>query len=724
MASATMAIAQTDPVGGRGEPVELILVDMPLGDIVKAIADRTGNDYVYEPPLPGRMTVAVPSRVSRQEATEILNAALLIKGFVALPIAPNRFAISRWEKMSGSAPYTTRALDLGAEGAITTRIQLRHADPESVARALRPLLQDKGEAIPHAPSGSIILAGTENRIARLIGIARQLDLAAEESMIVIRLRYREAAEVRDQLSTLVTRNAGAGSRKAELDAIVDERTNALFLTGSPSELKQLREWIEIMDVPAAGNGEIHVVHLVHQNPEEFASLLESQSQTQGSSVAGAQTAVDAGPLIGKHYSVTPYKATRSIVVRSDRTTFESIRYLIGKLDREPRMIRVDVNIYEIVTDGTLALGAGGVIPAIEPKQFDDLGLVALVNPGLLDIPDVFPGLNFGGSPVQTAATPTFQVQGESTVIPIFDESGRQVTDGNGIPQVVLVPGLGITMFSQDVSTEIEIVQRPSLMIEVGKEAELFVGDNIPIPVGSNNDIFSQFAPTIGVTIERVDVGVNLRLKPVVASDEHVRLELNLELDLVRGAASPELGPILANRKVETTFDTGFGQRMIIAGMNNESKVKAETRIPFLSAIPFFGQFFTATLDSLRRNYVIYSVDAYPVPSSEEQQAQTEAMARAAKRLDTGLEAQAGAQYAIRVASYYTRAAAEAVESELDVHPWKTTILRRERKQSDRFDLFVLGLPRMSDVALTAVALEREGFRPGILTLTRNVTSVR
>lgn len=719
-----MAIAQTDPVEDRGAPVELILVDMPLGDVVKAIADRTGNDYVYEPPLPGRMTVAVPSRVSRQEATEILNAALLIKGFVALPIAPNRFAISRWEKMSGSAPYTTRALDLGAEGAITTRIQLRHADPESVARALRPLLQDRGEAIPHAPSGSIILAGTENRIARLIGIARQLDLAAEESMIAIRLRYREAAGVRDQLSALVTRNAGAGSRKTELDAIVDERTNALLLTGSASELKQLREWIEIMDLPAAGNGEIHVVQLVHQNPEELASLLESQSQTQGSGVSGAQTDVDAGPLIGKHYSVTPYKATRSIVVRSDRTTFESLRYLIGKLDRQPRMIRVDVNIYEIVTDGTLALGAGGVIPAIEPKQFDDLGLVAVVNPGLLNIPDVFPGLNFGGSPVQTAATPSFQVQGESTVIPIFDSAGRQVTDGRGIPQFVEVPGLGIVMFSQEVSTEIEIVQRPSLMIEVGKEAELFVGDNIPIPVGSNSDLTSQFAPTIGVTIQRVDVGVNLRLKPVVASDEHVRLELNLELNSVRGATSPELGPILTNRKVETTFDTGFGQRMIIAGLNSESKAKIETRIPFLSAIPFFGQFFTATLDSLRRNYVIYSVEAYPVPSSEEQQAQTEAMARAAKRLDTGIEAQAGAQYAIRVASYYTRAAAEAVESELDVRPWKTTIHRREKKESDRFDLFVLGLPRMSDVALTAVALEREGFRPEILTLTRNATPVR
>jgi len=722
MVSATMAVAQIDPVEDRGEPVELILVDMPLGDVVKAIADRTGNEYVYEPPLPGRMTVAVPSRVSRQEATEILNAALLIKGFVALPIAPNRFVISRWEKMSGSAPYKTSALDPEAEGAITTRIHLRHADPEAVARTIRPLLQDKGEAIPLPQSGSIILAGTENRIARLIGIARQLDLAAEESMIVIRLRYREAGEVRDQLSALVTKTAGDGSREAELDAIVDERTNALILTGSASQLDQLREWIDIMDVPAAGDGELHVVHLVHQNPEDLARLLEGQSQSPG--VSGTQTDVDAGPLIGKDYSITPYKATRSIVVRADRTTFESLRYLIGKLDREPKMIRVDVNIYEIVTDGTLALGAGAVIPAIEPKQFDDLGLVVLLNPGLLDIPDVIPGLNFGGSPVQNSATPIVQVQGESVLIPILDASGRPVTDANGLPQVVIVPGLGITMFSQEVSTEIEIVQRPSLVIEVGKEAELFIGDNIPIPVGSNSGLTSQFAPTIGVTIQRVDVGVKLRLKPVVATDEHVRLELNLQLDLVRGAISPELGPILANRVVETTFDTGFGQRMIIAGLNSELKSKAEVRIPFLSAIPFFGQFFTATLDSLRRNYVIYAVEAYPVPSSEEQQAQTEAMRRAKKRLETGIEAQVGAQYAIRVASYYTRAAAEAVESELDVRPWKTTIRRREQKESDRFDLFVLGLPRMSDVALTTVTLEREGFRPEIMTLTRNTNPVR
>ncbi len=32
----------------------------PLDEVVHAIAERTGADYVFEPPLPGRVTIAVP----------------------------------------------------------------------------------------------------------------------------------------------------------------------------------------------------------------------------------------------------------------------------------------------------------------------------------------------------------------------------------------------------------------------------------------------------------------------------------------------------------------------------------------------------------------------------------------------------------------------------------------------------------------------------------------
>ncbi|MBW2294507.1 MAG: hypothetical protein JRG94_19680, partial [Deltaproteobacteria bacterium] len=123
--SAAVAFAQPSglPVS-EDDSLELIMDQAPLDEVVHAIAERTGAGYLFEAPLPGRVTIAVPARVSAAEATEILHAALLLKGFVALPIAPARFKIVRWEKMAGSAPYTDAPLSPEAERSVTTRIVL------------------------------------------------------------------------------------------------------------------------------------------------------------------------------------------------------------------------------------------------------------------------------------------------------------------------------------------------------------------------------------------------------------------------------------------------------------------------------------------------------------------------------------------------------------------------------------------------------------------------
>ena len=122
-----------EPGAATDNSLVLLMDQAPLDEVVKAIAQRTGNHYVFESPLPGRVTLAIPSRVSAAEATEILNAALLLKGMLAIPIEPGKYKIERWEKMAGSAPYTEASLSKGAEGAVTTRLVLRHADPQLVA---------------------------------------------------------------------------------------------------------------------------------------------------------------------------------------------------------------------------------------------------------------------------------------------------------------------------------------------------------------------------------------------------------------------------------------------------------------------------------------------------------------------------------------------------------------------------------------------------------------
>lgn len=691
----------------------------PLDEVVHAIAERTGADYVFEPPLPGRVTIAVPSRVSAAEATEILHAALLLKGFVALPMAPGRFKIVRWEKMAGSAPFKKAPLSPEAEGSVTTRIVLRYASPETVARTLRPMLQASGQIIPYAPARSLILAGTENRVHRLIGLARLLDSAQHESLIVRRLRYRDASEVNQQLNALLSPTARSSELSTKVEVTLDTRTNALLLSGPSSELDRLREWIDLIDHPVSGSGELHVVHLIHRDPEEIAQLLGALAQT---TTTGSQAAVDSGPLIGEDYTVVAHPPTRSLVIRSDRATFEVLSQLISQLDREQRMVRVDAKIFEISTNGTLGLGAGAVIPIIEPNAIDDTALIALVNPQLLPI--AIPGLDLPGTNLGGLGSPLLQISGEDVIIPLLDSSGQPTLDPDGTPRVVVVPGLGISVIASQIDANIKAVQQPSLTIAVGEEAEIFVGDNIPIPVGSTDGLGAGITPIIRLDIQREDVGTLFRIKPLLSNEGNLRLELYIENQLVRPIGDPATGPILAKRSIDTSFSAGFGKRIIIAGLNSETATTVRTGVPFLSAIPVLGQLFTAKLNVKRKTYFIVTVQAHLLPTTEEKQATTEALARAIARVDPDVGSQPGAKYAVRAATYYRRETAEAALSELDVTPWPTLISRRETDDGERFDLFVVGFRRLSDVAKITITLEEAGLAPEIVTLADGGTTVR
>lgn len=664
----------------------------PLGDVVEAIARRTGNHYIYSPPLPGRVTVAIPSRVSAEEATQILNAVLLLKGMVAIPIGENQHKIVRWEKMASSAPYTEAALSAEAEHSVTTRLVLQHADPIIVARSLQPMLQASGHVIPYPPANSLIFAGTENRIHRLIEIARLMDASFHKTLVVLRLRYRDASEVEAQLEAMLRDRPMSGGRPSTVDLHVDSRTNALILTGQKSEIDELRRWIERIDIPAAGTGELHVVRLIHRDPEDLSKLLSGLGQGGQRAPSGAAAIASAGPLVGRDYTVVAHPETRSLVIRSDRETFGTLAQLISELDREPRMVRVEIKIYEISTEGTLGLGFAGVFPFIDATDTKIYG--AAINPELL--PVQLPGL-----------------------IAVSSEFGAPLVQYSGADAV---PGLGISLFARESSSQVRLLQEPSMTFEVGEESELFVGNTIPIPVGTNNSENLNFGPTLRTTINYEDIGTLIRVKANLNSDEGVQLQLHLENQLVRSVGDLATGPILSKRTIDATFTAGFGRRMIIAGISGEVRGTIERNVPFLSQIPFLGQLFRASIDTHRKTYLFISVQAQLLPTTEERQASVVALGQAVERLEREDAPLAGARYAVRAASYYTRSTAESVEQLLleSVDPWPMLIVERESDEGARYDLFVLGLTTISEVAEIALTLEQAGMAPEIVPLARKI----
>ncbi|MCP4069419.1 MAG: hypothetical protein GY741_14180, partial [Phycisphaeraceae bacterium] len=266
--------------------------------------------------------------------------------------------------------------------------------------------------------------------------------------------------MKSQLDALTQPVGSRNNFATEVEVELDERTNSLFISGSPSQLTKMREWIDLIDLPARGEGRLQVVPVFHQDPAEFAKLLNELGR--GGRTAAAEGEVNAGPLVGRDYNVVAHQPTHSLVVRADRGTFEVLGQLIAALDREPRMVHIEAVFLEILTDGTLGFGAGGVIPAIKPKKQDDLGLAFLPNVQLS--PNAIPGLFEPDQSINALGGRVFSIAGENLVIPVLDPDGQPTFDASGNPRLITAPGIGISLLAAESAVEAQITNRPSMLV--------------------------------------------------------------------------------------------------------------------------------------------------------------------------------------------------------------------------------------------------------------------
>ena len=83
------------------EQLQFNFKDAAPGAIVEAIGRATGTRFEFEPPLHGQLTLVMVNKVSKAEALEMLNAALLTIGFAPMPTPDGGFRIVPIETARG-----------------------------------------------------------------------------------------------------------------------------------------------------------------------------------------------------------------------------------------------------------------------------------------------------------------------------------------------------------------------------------------------------------------------------------------------------------------------------------------------------------------------------------------------------------------------------------------------------------------------------------------------
>jgi pilus assembly protein CpaC len=129
------------------------------------------------------------------------------------------------------------------------------------------------------------------------------------------------------------------------------------------------------------------------------------------------------------------------------------------------------------------------------------------------------------------------------------------------------------------------------MVNDGKEAEILVGGEIPIPV-----IQPGGDEATSMSIEYRPYGVKLLITPTIMTDgKTLDLVIEPEVSSLDWANALDVSgfriPALRTRRVSTSVGLENGNTLVLGGLLQREEIESVRKIPLLSQIPIIGELF-------------------------------------------------------------------------------------------------------------------------------------
>lgn len=640
--------ADDRPFTRGDEMVQLDFKDVELPVVIETIARITGRNFIYDDRVRGRVTIVSPSEVTADQAYAVFESVLKIKGFTAVPgpggvlkIVPIRDAKeSSIDTINDDRPSANR------DSFVTRLVPLLYIDAEAITNTIKPLVSKDASMVAYAPTNTIIVTDTEANIRRLLTILDAIDVETyKEELAVIKVRHADAATLSQQISEIYgaeVSSAGpaASSRRRTARAqrgrqptaqpaassqpgqtvriITDERTNSLLVLASRGSLEDIRELVRQLDVPLIGSGRIHVYYLKHADAEELGTTLNGmlsgqQSSTSGPGRTGA-TGGNAGPqslratvtALAEGITVNPDPATNSLVIQASKEAYEALASVIDKLDIARPQVLVEAMILEVdVTDG-IDLGVEWTINAVNGDQQFFFSTASAAAGGS------------GAGEIAGVISQAFEV--DDAGIALRPQSNGADPTGTNFDAVLKAA-------AQD--SNLNLVSAPHVLTSDNEEAEIRIGNNIPIITSRVDSATGNTAGLASsVNVEREDIGVTLRVTPQISEGDSLRMKIFQELteineNLQSGVGSAEeVGVALSSRKIENTVVVKDNETVVVGGLISDVWTEGERKVPFLGDIPGLGWAFKSTSKDLRKINLIVFLTPHIIRNANEMELET------------------------------------------------------------------------------------------------------
>ncbi len=301
----TVLYAQEEEKAPDGnEKILLNFRNATLDSVLDYLSEAAGFIIIKETEYNGTVDVRSHQPLTKDEAYELLNTLLHIKGYAAIRNGRTLTIVNRDEAKLKDLPVKTgnEPQEIPKSDEMVTQIiPVRYTEAVQLIENLQPLLPEYATMTANETSNAIVLTDTQTNIRKMVQIIRALDTSISEiaDVRVFPLVYSDAVELADKIEELFKiddeeDNRGGRGRPpwerggndeeqsgdstamkaaSRIVAVADERSNSLIVSAPSELLDVVAQVIRQIDTSIEDITELRVFQLQYADAQETSDLI-------------------------------------------------------------------------------------------------------------------------------------------------------------------------------------------------------------------------------------------------------------------------------------------------------------------------------------------------------------------------------------------------------------------------------------------------------------------
>ncbi len=577
------------------------------------VAKITGKNILINENVKGKVNFISNKPIDKSELIPLVNAILESKKMTLI----NRgdyYQVVRSPEAAGEGLPVKSSHSINrrnSSGTMETVIfKLNRVNSAVIRTKIKPLLHRSAKVISFKNNNLLAITAYPRTLKAIKKLIDKIERGESKRSKIITLQNAYVKNIYPNIQMMAKSLFPQDIISERVSVMKDENSNSIILVGNSRNIEKLSRYIRELDVKGEDEDrqKMYVIPLKNSDVREMEKILSKLlPQMTGNLSSGSIHAIVKGAKVPiRRNSPIPRKNKKvkkaviasdiernALIVLANPAQIANIRETIRALDIEKPQVYIRAKIVEVNTN--LA---------------ENIGVKYGFNGGAITSKGIFSILSSSGAaPIAISSElMSFLNQGGTKTIyndagnPIGTETTNNFSFDTGIKQIFSM-GVKLDLLKQNGAAQ--ILSEPSVLSTNNKESTIYVGRTQSILTQSQQS--TQGSSNILNNYSREDIGITLKVKPRLSSDNKVALEVETTIeDIVPGSSASADRPTTTKRKIKTNAIVNNAETIILGGLIKTSTGKSLTKVPILGDIPILGKLFTSQGNAKSKiNVVIY-----------------------------------------------------------------------------------------------------------------------